>query len=102
MLFGWNPTSAIKWVYLSRILTRAVERGLIRGGVSRTIAYHLEREGVVPVPSRSSIYRTLVRHNLVDPQQRRKAFARSYAVCASLVSRITCGKIRCHDRRVLV
>jgi thiosulfate reductase/polysulfide reductase chain A len=27
MLFGWNPTSAIKWVYLPRILTRAVERG---------------------------------------------------------------------------
>ncbi len=27
LLFGWNPTSAIKWVYLPRILTRAVERG---------------------------------------------------------------------------
>ncbi|MEX0665159.1 MAG: molybdopterin-dependent oxidoreductase [Acidimicrobiia bacterium] len=27
MLFGWNPTSAIKWVYLPRILTRAIERG---------------------------------------------------------------------------
>lgn len=27
LLFGWNPTSAIKWVYLPRIITRAVERG---------------------------------------------------------------------------
>ena len=27
MLFGWNPTSAIKWVYLPRILTQAIERG---------------------------------------------------------------------------
>ncbi len=27
LLFGWNPTAAIKWVYLPRILTRAVERG---------------------------------------------------------------------------
>jgi thiosulfate reductase/polysulfide reductase chain A len=27
LLFGWNPTSAIKWVYLPRLLTRAVERG---------------------------------------------------------------------------
>jgi thiosulfate reductase/polysulfide reductase chain A len=27
MLFGWNPTSAIKWVYLPRILTKAVESG---------------------------------------------------------------------------
>ncbi len=27
LLFGWNPTSAMKWVYLPRILTRAIERG---------------------------------------------------------------------------
>lgn len=27
LLFGWNPTSAFKWIYLPRILTRAVERG---------------------------------------------------------------------------
>ena len=27
LLFGWNPTSAIKWVYLPRILTRAIEEG---------------------------------------------------------------------------
>jgi len=27
LLFGWNPTSAIKWVYLPRILTHAVEKG---------------------------------------------------------------------------
>lgn len=27
MLFGWNPTSAFKWVYLPRIITRAVEKG---------------------------------------------------------------------------
>lgn len=27
LLFGWNPTAAIKWVYLPRIITRAVDRG---------------------------------------------------------------------------
>jgi thiosulfate reductase/polysulfide reductase chain A len=27
LLFGWNPTSAIKWVHLPRILTRGIERG---------------------------------------------------------------------------
>ncbi|MBI2964241.1 MAG: molybdopterin-dependent oxidoreductase [Deltaproteobacteria bacterium] len=27
LLFGWNPVSAIKWVHLPRIITRAVERG---------------------------------------------------------------------------
>lgn len=27
LLFGWNPTSAIKWVFLPRIITRALESG---------------------------------------------------------------------------
>lgn len=38
----------------------------------RTIGYHLEKEGVRPVPSRSAIYRTLVRYRLLDPKARRK------------------------------
>jgi transposase InsO family protein len=38
----------------------------------RTIRYHLEWEGVSPVPSRSGIYRALLRHNLVDQNARRK------------------------------
>ncbi|HWP62059.1 MAG TPA: NrfD/PsrC family molybdoenzyme membrane anchor subunit [Candidatus Binatia bacterium] len=27
LLFGWNPTSALKWIYLARIITRALEQG---------------------------------------------------------------------------
>lgn len=27
LLFGWNPTSAIKWVHLPRMLTRGIENG---------------------------------------------------------------------------
>ena len=38
----------------------------------RTIGHRLAREGVEPVPGRSSIYRCLVRHGLIDPQARRK------------------------------
>ena len=38
----------------------------------RTIGHRLEREGVEPVPGRSSIYRCLVRHGLITPQARRK------------------------------
>ena len=38
----------------------------------RTIAYHLEKEGVSPVPSRSAIHRALLRHNLVNRKRRRK------------------------------
>lgn len=38
----------------------------------RTIVYHLGREGVVPLPSRSAVYRALVRHRLIDPHQRRR------------------------------
>jgi transposase InsO family protein len=38
----------------------------------RTIGYQLEKEGVRPVPSRSAIYRSLIRHRLLDPKGRRK------------------------------
>jgi len=38
----------------------------------RTIGHRLERDGVEPVPGRSSIYRCLVRHGLITPQARRK------------------------------
>ena len=38
----------------------------------RTIRYHLEAEGADPLPSRSGIYRALLRHNLVDQTARRK------------------------------
>jgi transposase len=38
----------------------------------RTIGHRLQRDGVEPVPGRSSIYRCLVRHGLIDPQARRK------------------------------
>jgi transposase InsO family protein len=38
----------------------------------RTIGTRLARQGVVPVPGRSSIYRCLVRHGLIDPKARRR------------------------------
>ena len=38
----------------------------------RTIGHRLEREGVVPVPGRTSIYRCLVRHGLITPQARKR------------------------------
>jgi transposase InsO family protein len=36
------------------------------------IRYQLERDGISPVPGRSSIYRALVRHGLVEVEQRRR------------------------------
>jgi transposase len=38
----------------------------------RTIGHRLGRDGVEPVPGRSSIYRCLVRHGLITPQARRR------------------------------
>ena len=38
----------------------------------RTIGHHLAREGVAPLPSRSAIYRCLVRQRLIEPQRRRR------------------------------
>jgi len=38
----------------------------------RTIRHQLQRAGVEPLPGRSSIYRCLVRHGLIDPTKRRR------------------------------
>jgi transposase InsO family protein len=38
----------------------------------RTILDRLGKEGVAPLPGRSSVYRALVRHGLVDPQKRKR------------------------------
>lgn len=38
----------------------------------RTIEHRLGREGVVPVPGRTSIYRCLVRHDLITPEARKR------------------------------
>lgn len=38
----------------------------------RRILFQLGREQVVPLPGRSSVYRALVRHGLIQPQQRRR------------------------------
>jgi transposase InsO family protein len=38
----------------------------------RTLGYQLGREGIVPVPGRTSIYRCLVRHGLIEPRARRR------------------------------
>jgi transposase InsO family protein len=38
----------------------------------RTIAFYLAKDGVEPLPARSSIYRCLLRHRLIDPQRRRR------------------------------
>jgi transposase InsO family protein len=39
----------------------------------RSIRTHLAKEGFTPVPGRSSIYRTLVRHHLLEPTPRKRS-----------------------------
>ena len=57
----------------AEIEARIVEMRRVHPGWGpRTIVYHLGREGVEPLPSRSAVYRALVRHRLIDPQQRRR------------------------------
>lgn len=38
----------------------------------RTLVNRLRREGVEPLPGRSSVYRALLRHGLIDPKKRRR------------------------------
>jgi transposase InsO family protein len=42
------------------------------GWSPRSIGHQLDREGVVPSPGRSSIYRCLVRHGLISPRARKR------------------------------
>jgi transposase InsO family protein len=39
----------------------------------RSIRTHLSREGITPLPGRSSIYRALVRHRLLEPTPRKRS-----------------------------
>ena len=56
-----------------QVETRIVEmRGERPAWGPRTIAHHLAREGATPLPSRSAIYRCLVRERLIDPQRRKR------------------------------
>ena len=48
----------------------------------RTILSRLARAGVTPLPSRSGIYRALVRHQLIDPQATAQAAQRLQALGA--------------------
>jgi hypothetical protein len=43
-----------------------------------TILYWLEREGIVPLPGRTSVERCLIRHGLVTPQARKRKRADSF------------------------
>jgi transposase InsO family protein len=55
------------------VVARVVEmRRAHSGWGPRTIRHHLACEGTVPLPGRSSIYRCLVRHRLIEPQKRRR------------------------------
>lgn len=56
----------------------------------RTIGHRLGREGIDPVPGRSSIHRCLVRHGLITPQARRKR--RSTTGAGSAAGRWSCGR----------
>jgi hypothetical protein len=54
----------------ARIVEMRVEHP---GWGPRTIGFWLGKEGVDPVPGRSSIYRCLVRHRLITPEARRRS-----------------------------
>jgi transposase InsO family protein len=57
----------------AEVEARVVElRGLNPGWGPRTILFRLEAERISPLPGRSSIYRCLVRHGLIEPEARRR------------------------------
>ena len=57
----------------------------------RTILFWLEREGVEPLPGRTSVERCLIRHGLVTPQARKRKRSRLHPLGA-VAGRWSCGR----------
>jgi transposase InsO family protein len=57
-----------------QVEARIVEMRRVHPGWGpRTIRTHLAKEGITPLPGRSSIYRALVRHRLLEPTPRKRS-----------------------------
>jgi len=73
LLFGWNPTSAIKWVHLPRIITHGIERGarmvVVDPYLSDTAAKAHERVSIRPGTDGAmalAMGHVIIRDNLYD------------------------------------
>ncbi len=82
LLFGWNPTSAIKWVHLPRIITQAIERGakmvIVDPYLSDTAAKAQEWVAIRPATDGAlalALGHVIVRDKLYD-----EAFVRDWTV----------------------
>ncbi|MDH5295115.1 MAG: molybdopterin-dependent oxidoreductase, partial [Acidimicrobiia bacterium] len=82
LLFGWNPTSAIKWVHLPRIITKALENGarmvVVDPNLSDTAA---KAQEWVPIrPSTDGALALALGHVIVRDRLYDEAFVKDWAV----------------------
>ena len=82
LLFGWNPTSAIKWVYLPRILTQAIEHGarlvVVDPHLSDTAAK--AQEWVSIRPGTDGALALAMAHVIIDEKLYDESFIRDWTV----------------------
>lgn len=82
MLFGWNPTSAIKWVHLPRIITRAIENGakmvVVDPYMSDTAAK--AQEWVAIRPSTDGAFALALAHVIIRDELYDKDFVEKWTV----------------------
>ena len=74
LLFGWNPTSALKWIHLGRIITQALERGarmvVVDPHLSDTAAKAQEWVPIRPATDGAlalALAHVIIRDELYDP-----------------------------------
>ncbi len=82
LLFGWNPTSAIKWVHLPRIITKALENGarmvVVDPNLSDTAA---KAQEWVPIrPSTDGAFALAMGHVIVRDKLYDEAFINEWSV----------------------
>jgi thiosulfate reductase/polysulfide reductase chain A len=81
LLFGWNPTAAIKWVYLPRVITKAIEGGarmvVVDPNLSDTAAK--AKEWVPIRPSTDGALALAMGHVIVRDKLHDEAFVSQWA-----------------------
>lgn len=82
LLFGWNPTSAIKWVYLPRIITKGLENGarlvVVDPNLSDTAAK--AQEWVSIRPATDGAFALAMGHVIVRDKLYDEAFVNEWSV----------------------
>ena len=93
LLFGWNPTAAIKWVYLPRVITKAIENGarmvVVDPNLSDTAAK--AQEWVAIRPSTDGAFALAIGHVIIRDKLYDEAFVSQWVAGFEEYAKLVAG-----------